>query len=217
MSDIEILEIGVMICALMVSIIGHEIMHGLVANHYGDSTAKLAGRLSINPIKHIDLVGSIIVPAILFISNAPFLFGWAKPVPVNMASIIQNHGYGAGIGVAIAGVSFNLALALLASLLLFSGIFTYANPIFAILAIFLLYLIQYNVILCVFNLWPIPPLDGSHIVLFAALKFRFLKVAAFLQKIAPYGMVILIVILFVPFLSSILFYPARILLAFLLS
>ncbi len=219
MNNIEILEISIMICALMVSIIGHEIMHGLVAYHYGDDTAKLAGRLSINPIKHIDLVGSILVPAILYISNAPFLFGWAKPVPVNMSFIIQKNGYGAGIGVAAAGVIFNLALALLASLLLFSEAFSRMdiNVAFGVLAIFLACLIKYNVVLCVFNLWPIPPLDGSHIVLFAALKFRLLGIVRFLQNLAPYGMIILIIILFIPHLSNILFYPARILLAFLLS
>ena len=77
-----------MIVALLVGIIGHEIMHGLVAYHYGDTSAKEAKRLSINPIRHIDIVGSIILPAVLYCVNAPFLFGWAKPVPVNIHYII---------------------------------------------------------------------------------------------------------------------------------
>ncbi len=218
-SSIDILKIVIMVLALLVSIIGHEIMHGLVAYHYGDNTAKSMGRLSINPLKHIDPVGSILVPAILYITNVPFLFGWAKPVPIDMHHIIQNRGYGGAIGVAIAGVCYNFALAILASLILFSGI--YGNPqesfISLVCMFFLVSLIQYNVVLCVFNLWPIPPLDGSQVVLFAALKCKLIGLARFLNSIAPYGMFILIAILFIPPLSSILFYPARILFSFLIS
>ncbi|WP_288644386.1 site-2 protease family protein, partial [uncultured Helicobacter sp.] len=75
----EIINVLLMVLALMISIIGHEIMHGLVAYHYGDDTAKSMGRLSINPIKHIDPIGSILIPGILYVTQAPFLFGWAKP------------------------------------------------------------------------------------------------------------------------------------------
>ncbi|KAA8711410.1 site-2 protease family protein [Helicobacter canis] len=212
------LQISVMILALLISIIGHEIMHGLVAYHYGDSTAKHAGRLSINPIKHIDIVGSIIVPAVLFIAQAPFLFGWAKPVPIDIRGIIHSRGYGAAIGVALAGVGYNLALALFASLLLFSGVLDLSmQSLFSsVSALLLLYLIQYNVVLFVFNLLPIPPLDGSQALLFAALKFRLYAFARFLESIAPYGILIVFVILFIPTLSSILFYPATMLMRFLL-
>lgn len=212
------LQISVMILALLISIIGHEIMHGLVAYHYGDSTAKHAGRLSINPIKHIDIVGSIIVPAVLFIAQAPFLFGWAKPVPIDIRGIIHSRGYGAAIGVALAGVGYNLALALFASLLLFSGVLDLSmQSLFSsVSALLLLYLIQYNVVLFVFNLLPIPPLDGSQALLFGALKFRLYAFARFLESIAPYGMLIVFVILFIPTLSSILFYPATMLMRFLL-
>lgn len=212
------LQIIIMAVALLISIIGHEIMHGLVAYHYGDPTAKRAGRLSINPIKHIDLLGSIIVPVVLFIAQAPFLFGWAKPVPIDIRSIIHSRGYGAAIGVALAGVSYNLALALFASMLLFSDILDLSmqSLVGSISVLLLLYLIQYNVVLCVFNLLPIPPLDGSQALLFAALKFRLYTFAKFLESIAPYGMLIVFVILFIPSLSSILFYPATMLLRFLL-
>lgn len=212
------LQISVMILALLISIIGHEIMHALVAYHYGDSTAKHAGRLSINPIKHIDIVGSIIVPAVLFIAQAPFLFGWAKPVPIDIRDIIHSRGYGAAIGVALAGVGYNLALALFASLLLFSGVLDLSmQSLFSsVSALLLLYLIQYNVVLFVFNLLPIPPLDGSQALLFGALKFRLYAFARFLESIAPYGMLIVFVILFIPTLSSILFYPATMLMRFLL-
>lgn len=212
------LQISVMILALLISIIGHEIMHALVAYHYGDSTAKHAGRLSINPIKHIDIVGSIIVPAVLFIAQAPFLFGWAKPVPIDIRGIIHSRGYGAAIGVALAGVGYNLALALFASLLLFSEVLDLSmQSLFSsVSALLLLYLIQYNVVLFVFNLLPIPPLDGSQALLFGALKFRLYAFARFLESIAPYGMLIVFVILFIPTLSSILFYPATMLMRFLL-
>lgn len=212
------LQISVMILALLISIIGHEIMHALVAYHYGDSTAKHAGRLSINPIKHIDIVGSIIVPAVLFIAQAPFLFGWAKPVPIDIRGIIHSRGYGAAIGVALAGVGYNLALALFASLLLFSGVLDLSmqSLVSSVSVLLLLYLIQYNVVLFVFNLLPIPPLDGSQALLFAALKFRLYAFARFLESIAPYGILIVFVILFIPTLSSILFYPATMLMRFLL-
>ncbi len=207
-----------MIVALLVGIIGHEIMHGLVAYHYGDTSAKEAKRLSVNPIRHIDIVGSIILPAVLYCVNAPFLFGWAKPVPVNIHYIIERNGYGAAIGVAIAGVSYNFALALLASIILNSGFFDTAEHTIssAIVVTFLIYLIKYNVFLCFFNLLPIPPLDGSRVLIFAALKFRFLQLAKFLENIAPYGMIILIIVLFIPTLSDILFYPVTMLLKFLL-
>lgn len=212
------LQISVMILALLISIIGHEIMHALVAYHYGDSTAKHAGRLSINPIKHIDIVGSIIVPAVLFIAQAPFLFGWAKPVPIDIRGIIHSRGYGAAIGVALAGVGYNLALALFASLLLFSGVLDLGmqSLVSSVSVLLLLYLIQYNVVLFVFNLLPIPPLDGSQALLFGALKFRLYAFARFLESIAPYGILIVFIILFIPTLSSILFYPATMLMRFLL-
>lgn len=214
----QVLKISVSILALLVGIIGHEIMHGLVAYHYGDDTAKSEGRLSINPIKHLDLLGSIILPAILIFTSAPFLFGWAKPVPVNIPLIINHRGYGAACGVALAGVSYNLALALFSSLLLFSGAFDEIDSIMWLsIALFLVASIKYNVILCVFNLLPIPPLDGSQVVLFGVLKFGLTSLATLLQKIAPFGMFIIIGILFVPYLANIIFYPAKILLMFLLG
>jgi len=111
MSEIEILKIVASIIALAVAIIGHEIMHGWVAYKYGDNTAKSQGRLSINPIVHIDPVGTILIPAMLYFMHAPFLFGWAKPVPVNIATVIRRGGLNAAIAVALAGITYNLVLA----------------------------------------------------------------------------------------------------------
>jgi len=103
MSEAEIIKIISMIIALMVAIIGHEIMHGWVAYKYGDNTAKSLGRLKINPLVHIDPVGSILVPGMLFFSGAPFIFGWAKPVPININTVMRNGGAGAAVAVSLAG------------------------------------------------------------------------------------------------------------------
>ncbi len=208
MSEIEIIKIIASILALMVAIIGHEIMHGYIAYKYGDPTAKLAGRLSINPLVHIDPVGTILVPAILYITNAPFLFGWAKPVPVNMDIVIKNGGYKAAIAVALAGVTYNLLLAVFFATIL--PLFSQPTDLLsAFLVLFVVQSILINVILAVFNLWPIPPLDGSQVVYYIAKSLRWDKVVELYEKIYPYGMLILMIILFIPGLSNILFAPAE--------
>jgi len=113
MDTVNLLEIIATVLALMIAIIGHEIMHGYVAYRYGDNTAKYQGRLSINPIVHVDIVGTIIVPAVLFFSGAPFMFGWAKPVPIFIPTVIRNGGYKAAIHVSLAGIAYNFTLALI--------------------------------------------------------------------------------------------------------
>lgn len=217
LSTQELIKLCCMIIALLISIIGHEIMHGLVAYHYGDSSAKDAKRLSPNPLRHIDLFGSIILPGVLYLTQAPFLFGWAKPVPVDIEHIIRTRGFSAATGVALAGVAYNLALAFACSLVLTSGIIELDSNTGAIATLLLLYLVQYNILLFVFNLLPIPPLDGSRALLFVALKFGWLKLARFLESIAPFGIFIIFVLLFIPGLSRILFYPVTMLLQFLLG
>ncbi len=103
MESIDLLKILAAVLALAVAIIGHEIMHGFIAYMYGDTTAKNAGRLSINPLIHVDLVGTIIVPATMYFlpmllgGESGFLFGWAKPVPINMGTVIRKGGYNAAI------------------------------------------------------------------------------------------------------------------------
>lgn len=215
-SSQNILKTIIMMVAFLIAVIGHEIMHGYVAFRYGDDMAKSMGRLSINPIKHIDLVGSIIVPGILFFAQAPFLFGWAKPVPINMGYIVQRWGYGAAVAVSLAGVAYNLILALVASTLLFSGFIPASGFLGGILIAFLVQLVIYNVVLGVFNLFPIPPLDGSAALSFICLKFGIDGIPRFLATISPYGFIILMLIFFTP-LAQIFFYPMNFLLQFLLN
>ncbi len=209
------INIIAMILALTVSVVGHEIMHGLVAYKLGDPTAKMAGRLSINPIRHIDPIGTILVPAILYITNAGFLFGWAKPVPVNMQIVLQNAGELGAIAVSLAGVTYNFILAIISAFALsFIG-----EPHSTFALFFFLFFAQsvlINIVLGVFNLWPIPPLDGANAVMYLARLLRLDAVVRLYAYLFPYGMVILILILMTP-LSAVLFAPVYYLLVLLSS
>ncbi len=139
---------------LIVSIVIHEVAHGYAANSLGDPTARLSGRLTLNPIKHIDPVGSILVPAFLVLTNAGILFGWAKPVPYNPFNL-KNQRWGEAI-VAGAGPFTNIFLALLLGLLARFGTGILPDPfiVIATVASFV------NLFLGLFNLIPLPPMDG---------------------------------------------------------
>ena len=154
---IEIINFTAMALALAIAVIGHEIMHGWVAKLFGDWTAKNEGRLSLNPIKHIDPVGTIIFPIFLYLSQkmagvtSPIIFGWAKPVPVNMFVVIRNGGYLAGTAVSLAGVFYNFLLALFASYFIhfephsISGVFIYYLLYYTILINIILYYLDLGV------------------------------------------------------------------------
>lgn len=156
----------VVIAVLILSIVLHEVAHGYAANWLGDPTARLAGRLSPNPLLHIDPIGSVLVPAMLFLTHSPFLFGWAKPVPYNPYNL-NNQRWGEAI-VAIAGPLTNFLLAIIFAILLrFAPMLDLSRSVMELAA----YIVSINVLLGCFNLIPVPPLDGSK-VLESVLPFR---------------------------------------------
>ena len=177
------------VVVLLFSIIVHEVAHGFVAYKRGDSTAKLLGRLTLNPIYHIDIFGSIILPAILMLTGAP-VFGWAKPVPVNMYNL-KNPKQDM-IFVSLAGVTANFLLAVAAGAIMFIIRAFFADvSIMASIYLILQYVIVINIVLMIFNLIPIPPLDGSRVVLFLLPRDLAQKYA----KIERYGFWIILILL----------------------
>jgi Zn-dependent protease len=171
----------VYIFILIISVVLHEVAHGYAADALGDPTARIKGRLTLNPISHIDPIGSIVVPFLLFITGAPFMLGWAKPVPFNPYNL-RNKKWGGAL-VALAGPAINIFLAIIFGLLI------QLLPVSVALGNFFSVIVLTNVALAVFNLVPIPPLDGHHI-LFALLPKSLVKVKGFLQK---YGFVFVLV------------------------
>lgn len=144
---------------LLFSIVIHEVSHGFMAEYFGDDTARREGRLTLNPLKHLDPFGSIFLPAILVITQAPFLFGWAKPVPYNPDNL-RNIRWGT-FWVAAAGIISNILIALVFGLIIrFSASLTLSENFYLITSTIVLV----NLALALFNLVPIPPLDGSKIL-----------------------------------------------------
>ncbi len=225
MNFIDLLGIPASIIALLIAIIGHEIMHGWVAYKYGDMTAKQNGRLSINPLVHIDPIGSVLVPLMTYFlpmllgASSGFLFGWAKPVPVNMHTVIRNGGYNAAMQVSLAGIVYNLFLATLFSVILSSMHEPTAqeNLMYVFSLMLTISLVKINVVLAVLNLLPIPSFDGAHFISYLAMKFRIFKVAEFFAKAEPYGMIVIILILMTPLKIPLLMWPVSTLLNLLLS
>jgi Zn-dependent protease len=170
------------------AIVLHELAHGLSANLLGDPTAKNRGRLTLNPIKHIDPVGSIIVPGALFLAHyfgltrSLMLFGWAKPVPVNFRNLRPQR-LGMAL-VATAGPLTNIVLAFIFSRL-------YIWPVLSGFSHICAWGVMLNLILAVFNMVPIPPLDGSRVLL----SFLPMKMAYYYSRLEPFGIIILIILL----------------------
>ncbi len=170
------MEIIFFVAILIMSVIIHEISHGYVAYILGDPTAKLAGRLTLNPISHIDPLGSIIVPTLMAIIPGGIIFGWAKPVPYNPYNL-RNQKWGTAL-VASAGAISNLFIALIfGTLIRFADVLSLSGPFLQISGMIVLL----NIVLAIFNLIPIPPLDGSK-VLFSILPVRFHYIQEFLEK-----------------------------------
>ena len=142
---------------LIISVILHEVAHGYMANYLGDPTARLAGRLTLNPLSHIDLVGSILLPALLVFTGSPFLIGYAKPVPYNPYNLKSTWGETL---VAAAGPGTNLLLALIFALLIRTG----GVAMTVEMATAFASVVYINLLLALFNLIPLPPLDGSKVL-----------------------------------------------------
>ena len=194
------------IIVLIMSVVVHEFAHGYVAYMYGDQTAQLQGRLTLNPIKHLDLFGSIILPLILVVTGAGFVLGWARPVPYNPNNL--NNGRKGIILVSIAGIVANLFLATFFGLLIHLAP-TFGFPAFNSVAIQPIYkiltsIVLVNIVLAIFNLIPIPPLDGSK-VLFELLPVRFNKIQAFLEQWGMFVLIFFIIFLW-QYLSPVIFW-----------
>ena len=189
------------IIVLIFSVILHEVSHGYAALWGGDKTAFHEGRLTLNPIKHLDLFGSIILPLLLVLSHTGIVFGWAKPVPYN-PFYLRNRRWGEFF-VAIAGIITNLTIAIIFGLVIRLGINYFPNFIDSPVHVLSKIIVLLNIVLALFNLVPIPPLDGSKI-LFVFLGARFMAVQNFLLR---YSMpVLLFFIIFIwQYLSLIIF------------
>ncbi|PJE57617.1 MAG: site-2 protease family protein [Candidatus Portnoybacteria bacterium CG10_big_fil_rev_8_21_14_0_10_38_18] len=179
----------IQLAILLMSVVIHEVSHGLMANHLGDPTAKYAGRLTLNPIKHLDLWGSFIIPLSLLIIGSPILFGYAKPVPYNPYNL-KNKKWGPAI-VATAGPGSNLIIALIFGLSL--RFMAFGNSVYMqnLVQIFA-YIVLLNLLLAVFNLVPIPPLDGSKI-LFALLPYKYQQLSFQMER---YGLILVLFFIF---------------------
>lgn len=188
-------QLSVWALPVLAAIVFHEVSHGWVANRLGDPTAARMGRLTLNPLAHIDVVGTLLVPAMLIVMGGP-VFGWAKPVPVNFANLRDPRRD--MIRVSLAGPAMNLLLALVSLIVLKLIVLNSAavqgsasSYVLLPLAYMLQASVSINVVLAVFNAFPIPPLDGSK-VLMGVLPD---EMAMQLARLEPYGFIIIIVLL----------------------
>ena len=184
----DIFNFVLYLAILLFSVSVHESAHGWMAEKFGDTTARFQGRITLNPVHHIDLVGSIILPLILHFSGAP-IFGWAKPVQVNPYNLRNRRK--AWVYIAAAGPASNLLIAII-SFIVFHIYKAAGYPGPRFIFTFLTSMVLLNVLLAVFNLMPIHPLDGSKI-LEGTLRGEALRNY---EKLAPYGMIIFVVVIF---------------------
>ena len=194
--NISAYQLSVWVLPVLIAITFHEAAHGFVANLLGDSTARQLGRVTFNPLSHIDPFGTVILPGILLLSHSPFLFGYAKPVPVNFRNL--NHPRLDMVWVALAGPATNILLALAAALAFHALPLVPPNAAQWV-ADNLKNAFLINIVLAIFNMLPIPPLDGGRV----AVGLLPRPLAEPLARLEPYGMLILIgLLILLPLVGS---------------
>lgn len=194
------------LCIFFFAVIIHEYAHGWVAWKLGDSTARFMGRLTLNPIAHIDPIGTILLPLMLIIAHSPVLFGWAKPVPVDFFNL--NNPKRDMVWVGLAGPGANILFAIALALLLRIPVFTASSLAVSVITT----AIMANLVLAVFNLLPLPPLDGSRV----AMGLLPYNLSAEYAKIEPYGFIIIFALLWMGIINTVI-WPIVIFLANLLG
>jgi len=185
-----LLNIAIYAIPVIIAITLHEAAHGFVARYFGDDTAAKAGRVTLNPLKHIDPFGTIILPALLLLSKAGFVFGYAKPVPVNFGALGRPKRD--MIWVAVAGPAMNILLAI-TSVAILGLIVNFASASPSWLLALLWSSVEINLVLAVLNLWPIPPLDGSRV----AVGLLPPALALPLWRLSRFGLIFVIAIFFI--------------------
>jgi len=195
LSPIQYFTISIIPVLLAITV--HEAAHGYAAKHFGDKTAYFLGRITLNPIKHIDPIGTVVIPGMLLLLSAPFLFGWAKPVPVNFSNL--NNPKKDMMWVALAGPASNLLMAIIWAIIL--GLFKSSGASYALFVIGMAQVgIMINLVLMLLNLLPIPPLDGGRMAVSLLPSPWSYKLAS----IERFGMFILIFLIVSGLLSAIL-------------
>lgn len=187
----RILQIIVQYICLLFCLSAHEAAHAAAADRFGDPTARMLGRLTLNPIKHADPLGTFILPLLMMITQFPFLFGWAKPVPVNIRNLRNPRLH--SVFVAIAGPSANLLLAIVFTFVLrltviMNGITTPEEMFSSPACLVSISIVMINLVLLLFNCIPLPPLDGHHVLNY----FLPPEGQRFLQQMGPFGLIIAI-------------------------